>query len=81
MFKKAAAATAITAALMAIGSPAFANDDIDVTEQVGLVNFEETDIVEQLNVCDIYIIGVEVNVVPIESPTCENEDVDVEIDG
>ncbi|WP_309115641.1 hypothetical protein [Saccharothrix sp.] len=83
MFKKAAAATAITAALMAIGSPAFAEDDIDVTEQVGLVNLEETDIVEQLNVCNIEVIqlvNVELPIVPIDSYNCENTEVEVEVE-
>ena len=83
MFKKAAAATAITAALMAIGSPAFANDDVDVTEQVGLVNLEEVDLLDQVNVCNLEIVqlvNVELPIVPIDSYNCENTEIDVEID-
>ncbi|MEJ2855435.1 MULTISPECIES: hypothetical protein [unclassified Saccharothrix] len=83
MFKKAAAATAITAALMAIGSPAFANDDVDVTEQVGLANLNDTDILEQVNACEIYVIqlvNVPVELLPIASDTCSNEEVEIEVD-
>ncbi|NUT93028.1 MAG: hypothetical protein HOY78_13485 [Saccharothrix sp.] len=83
MFKKAAAATAIAAALMAIGSPAFADDDIDVTEQVGLANLDDTDLLNQINVCEIdavQLVNVDVDLLPIASDTCKNTDVDIEVE-
>ncbi|CAL9635655.1 hypothetical protein SUDANB95_06175 [Actinosynnema sp. ALI-1.44] len=55
-------------------------DDIDHTHQVGLVNVDDSDILDQINVCDIYIIGAEVNLLPIASPTCSNTEVEVEVD-
>lgn len=80
MLKKAAAATAIAASLMIIGSPAFAVTDgpeLDITDQVGLVNLEDTDVADQINAC---FIDVNVIAVPVlsqnDSGLCANPEED-----
>ncbi|MBB5956260.1 hypothetical protein FHS29_002846 [Saccharothrix tamanrassetensis] len=81
MYKKVAAATAIAASLMMLGSPAFADTELDLTEQLGLVNTDETEIVSDINACHI---DVNVIAVPVlsnnDQGSCSNPDLEVEVD-
>ena len=58
-------------------------DDIDHTDQVGLVNIDDSDILSQVNVCNIEIVqlvNVEIPIVPISSYNCTNTEIEVEHD-
>ncbi|XVV04650.1 hypothetical protein ACQPW3_04350 [Actinosynnema sp. CA-248983] len=97
MLKKVGALAAITAGMLLMGSPAFAGEpgsddidrvvgsarDIDHTDQVGLVNIDDSEILDQINICNIEVIqlvNVEIPIVPIDSYNCENTEVEVEIE-
>ncbi|MFI9816222.1 hypothetical protein [Saccharothrix variisporea] len=99
MLKKVGALAAITAGMLLTASPAFAGEpgsddidrvvgsardvDVDHTDQVGLVNIDDSDILNQINVCEIdavQLVNVDLDLVPIGSDTCSNEEVDVEVE-
>jgi hypothetical protein len=84
--KKIAAAAAVGAAFLMVGTPAFASQDYDVapyaaeydfTHQVGLVNLDDSEVLSDLNVCHV---DVNVIAVPIlsnnDSGLCANPDVE-----
>ncbi|NUT93029.1 MAG: hypothetical protein HOY78_13490 [Saccharothrix sp.] len=99
MLKKVGALAAITAGMLLTASPAFAGEpgsddidrvvgsardvDVDHTDQVGLVNIDDSDILNQINVCEIdavQLVNVDLDLVPIASDTCSNSEVDVEVE-
>ncbi|MEJ2855434.1 MULTISPECIES: hypothetical protein [unclassified Saccharothrix] len=58
-------------------------DDISHTDQVGLVNINDSEILDQVNVCEIYVIqlvNVPLEIGQIASPTCSNSETEVEVD-
>ncbi|WP_309115642.1 hypothetical protein [Saccharothrix sp.] len=58
-------------------------DDIDHTDQVGLVNVDDSEILDQVNVCNIEVIqlvNVEIPIVPISSYNCENTEAEIEVE-
>ncbi|KOV82552.1 hypothetical protein [Nocardia sp. NRRL S-836] len=76
MLKKAGAALAIAGAFLGVGSQALADTpDLDVTEQVGLVDLDDTEILSDINAC---FIDVNVIAVPVlsdnDSGLCGNPD-------
>ena len=99
MLKKVGALAAITAGMLLTASPAFAGEpgsddidrvvgsarsvDVDHTDQVGLVNIDDSDILNQINVCEIdavQLVNVDLDLIPVASDTCSNSDVDVEVE-
>ncbi|HUQ56301.1 hypothetical protein [Lentzea sp.] len=78
MLKKAGAAVAIAGAFLGIGSTAMADaPELDITDQVGLVDLDESEVASDLNVC---FIDVNVIAVPVlsdnDSGLCANPDED-----
>ncbi len=76
MLKKAGAAVAIAGAFLGFGSQALADaPELDVTEQLGLVDLDDSEVVSDLNVC---FIDVNVIAVPVlsdnDSGLCANPD-------
>lgn len=76
MLKKAGAAVAIAGAFIGIGSTAMADaPELDITEQVGVVDVDDSEIVSDLNAC---FIDVNVIAVPVlsdnDSGLCGNPD-------
>lgn len=76
MLKKAGAAVAIAGAFIGIGSTASADaPELDITEQVGVVDVDDSEIVSDLNAC---FIDVNVIAVPVlsdnDSGLCGNPD-------
>jgi len=91
MLKKAVAAAAIGAGLMLVGTPAFAgaaDDAYDMvaiaaehegdTDQLGLINLNDSELLSDINVCHL---DVNVIAVPIlsgnDEGSCSNPDVEV----
>jgi hypothetical protein len=77
VLKKIGAVTAIAASMMLLGSPAFAagGHDVDLSDQVGLANLNDSDVLSSLNAC---FIDVNVIAVPVlsdnDSGVCANSD-------
>ncbi|HUQ56265.1 hypothetical protein [Lentzea sp.] len=90
--KKIAAAAAVGAAFLMVGTPAFASQgyemsdvhnyvaEYDHTHQVGLVNLSDSEILSDINVCHV---DVNVIAVPIlsnnDSGLCANPDVETHV--
>jgi hypothetical protein len=76
VLKKAGAVAVIAATMMMIGSPAFASDgpEVGLTDQVGVANLSDSDVLSDLNAC---FIDVNVIAVPVlsdnDSGVCANE--------
>lgn len=78
MLKKAGAAVAIAGAFLGFGTSALADaPEIDIAEQVGVANLNDTDVVSDLNAC---FIDVNVIAVPVlsdnDSGLCANAEDD-----
>jgi hypothetical protein len=79
VLKKVGAVAAIAASMLIIGSPAFASDgpEVDLTDQVGVANLSDSDVLSDLNAC---FIDVNVIAVPVlannDSGVCANGDED-----
>ncbi|MCX2952777.1 hypothetical protein [Lentzea sp. NEAU-D7] len=76
MLKKAGAAVAIAGAFLGFGSTALADaPELDITDQVGIANLNESEVVSDLNAC---FIDVNVIAVPVlsgnDSGLCANPD-------
>ncbi|KOV88264.1 hypothetical protein [Nocardia sp. NRRL S-836] len=76
MLKKAGAAVAIAGAFLGFGSQALADTpDLDITEQVGVADLNDSEVLSDLNVC---FIDVNVIAVPVlsdnDSGLCGNPD-------
>ncbi|SDP31144.1 hypothetical protein [Lentzea jiangxiensis] len=76
MLKKAGAAVAIAGAFLGFGSTALADaPELDITDQVGLVNLNESELVSDINAC---FIDVNVIAVPVlsgnDTGLCANPD-------
>ncbi|SDP97992.1 hypothetical protein [Lentzea jiangxiensis] len=76
MLKKAGAAVAIAGAFLGFGSTALADaPELDITDQVGLVNLNESEVLSDINAC---FIDVNVIAVPVlsgnDTGLCANPD-------
>ena len=76
MLKKAGAAVAIAGAFLGFGSQALADTpELDISEQVGVVDLNDSEVVSDLNAC---FIDVNVIAVPVlsdnDSGLCGNPD-------
>ena len=76
VLKKAGAAVAIAGAFLGIGSTALADaPELDITDQVGVANLDDSEVVSDLNAC---FIDVNVIAVPVlsdnDSGLCANPD-------
>ena len=76
MLKKAGAAVAIAGAFLGFGSQALADSpELDITDQVGVADLNDSEVVSDLNAC---FIDVNVIAVPVlsdnDSGLCANPD-------
>ncbi|MEV6717350.1 hypothetical protein AB0M48_35565 [Lentzea sp. NPDC051208] len=76
MLKKAGAAVAIAGAFLGFGSTALADaPELDITDQLGIANLDESEVLSDLNAC---FIDVNVIAVPVlsdnDSGLCANPD-------